>query len=114
MQPSTFAKVNSAFVYGSSCLSFLSCNNQLLLTYRLLQINVPKGQAIGPVILMIIPELSMAMICLKNYVRSRSQVVHRFSHRMWDPQNFVLKLHVVQTKLRRVQPKLRAIENGQN
>ena len=30
------------------------------------------------------------------------------------PQNFVLKLHVVQTKLCRVKPKLRAIENDQN
>ena len=60
------------------------------------------------------PELLMAIIWYQQIVRSRSQVVHRFSHRMWDPQNFVLKLHVVQTKLRRVQPKLRAVENGQN
>ena len=31
-----------------------------------------------------------------------------------DPQNFVLKLHVIQTKLRHVQTKLRGMQNAQN
>ena len=40
--------------------------------------------------------------------------MHRFSHCVWDLQNFVLKLHVVQIKLYHVQSKLCAVENGQN
>ena len=33
---------------------------------------------------------------------------------MWNPQKFVLKLHIVQAELLRMKTKLRGVQNAQN
>ena len=50
---------------------------------------------------------------VKTIVRCRSFLIPRFYQRVWGPQKFILKLHVIQIKLRRVQIKLHGVQNAQ-
>ena len=50
----------------------------------------------------------------QNFVRLKLQHVTRFSRHVWDPQKSVVKLRRVQSKLHRVQWKLRTMKNKYN